>query len=86
MNDKIYAVACEADVMARKEVPDLREIPMYNRVRDKMFAELLIQQCADLAYSQSIYCRGVPWNQVIKQHFDLEITATDLAPYFRTAT
>lgn len=48
------------------------------------FAELIVQECADLAYSHSIYSRGVPWNQVIKRHFDIAITNSDLAPYFRT--
>jgi hypothetical protein len=49
------------------------------------FAELIVQECADLAYSHSIYSRGVPWNQVILQHWHMPITDSDVAPYFTTA-
>jgi hypothetical protein len=48
------------------------------------FAELIVQECADLALSHSIYSRGVPWNQVILQHWDLPITDSDVAAYLRT--
>ena len=48
------------------------------------FAQLIVQDCADLAYSHSIYSRGVPWNQVILRHWDLPIADSDVAPYLRT--
>jgi hypothetical protein len=48
------------------------------------FAQLIVQACADLALSHSIYSRGVPWNQVILQHWSMPIANTDVAPYLRT--
>ena len=48
-----------------------------------LFAQLIIQDCADLAYSHNIYSRGRPWNLVIKEHFGLAIADTDIPPYLR---
>ena len=31
-----------------------------------LFAQLIIQECADLAYSYNIFGRGRPWNLIIK--------------------
>ena len=47
------------------------------------FAELIVQDCADLAYSYNIYGRGRPWNLIIKEHFGQTITDTDIPPYLR---
>jgi hypothetical protein len=48
-----------------------------------LFAELIVKECAELAYSYNIYGRGRAWNLIIKEHFDLPITDTDLPPYLR---
>jgi hypothetical protein len=47
------------------------------------FAELLIQDCADLAYQHNIFSRGRPWNLVIKEHFDIAVTDEDRPPHLR---
>ena len=48
-----------------------------------LFAQLIIQECADLGYSYNIFGRGRPWNLIIKEHFDQPITDTDIPPYLR---
>jgi len=48
-----------------------------------LFAKLIIQDCADLAYSYNIYGKGRAWNLIIKEHFGLPIVDTDLPPYLR---
>jgi hypothetical protein len=48
-----------------------------------LFAELIIQECADLAYSYNIFGRGRPWNLIIKEHFGQPIVDTDIPPYLR---
>jgi hypothetical protein len=48
-----------------------------------LFAKLIVQDCADLAYSYNIYGRGQPWNLIIKEHFGLAIADTDIPPYLR---
>ena len=50
-----------------------------------LFAELLIQECADLAYSYNIYGKGRAWNLIIKEHFGLPIVDTDIPPYLRNS-
>jgi len=76
MNERIRALAHEAG------------LPTYNPegipTKLEKFAQLIVQDCADLAYSHSIYSRGVPWNQVILRHWDLPIADSDVAPYLRT--
>ena len=49
-----------------------------------LFAELIVKDCAELAYSYNIYGRGRPWNLIIKEHFGLAITDADIPPYLRT--
>lgn len=44
MNHKIYELARRADQLAREQIDDLREIPLYNRLRDEIFAELIIKE------------------------------------------
>jgi len=46
MNEQIYKIARQADALARERVPDLREIVLYDRIRDEKFAELIVRECA----------------------------------------
>ena len=48
-----------------------------------LFAQLIIQECADLAYSYNIYGKGRAWNLIIKEHFGQPITDEDIPPYLR---
>jgi hypothetical protein len=48
-----------------------------------LFAQLIIQDCADLAYSYNIFGKGRPWNLIIKEHFDRAITDADIPSYLR---
>jgi hypothetical protein len=50
-----------------------------------LFAELIIQECADLAYSYNIYGKGQAWNLIIKEHFGQPIVDTDIPPYLRNS-
>jgi len=45
VNEQIYKLARQADALAREIVPDLREIVLYNRIRDEKFAELIVGEC-----------------------------------------
>jgi hypothetical protein len=69
---------------------------MFNRLKEQagiqdnpdqegldLFAELIIKECAELAYSYNIYGKGRAWNLIIKEHFDLPITDEDIPPYLR---
>ena len=49
-----------------------------------LFAELIIQECADLAYSYNIFGRGRPWNLIIKEHFGQPVVDADIPPYLRS--
>jgi len=84
MHKRIYELAEQAGAYCESLRGGDCKPPVLDLMNLEKFAALLIQDCADLAYSQSIYCKGVPWNQAIKQHFDIEITDADRAPYFRT--
>ena len=48
-----------------------------------LFAQLIIQESADLAYSYNIFGRGRAWNLIIKEHFGQPIVDTDIPPYLR---
>ena len=48
-----------------------------------LFAELIIQECADLAYRYTIFGKGRPWNLIIKEHFGQPIVDADIPPYHR---
>jgi len=72
MNERIRELARQADAMAREIVTDLREIPIYNKIRDEKFAELIVRECAKEADKQNIFCRGVPWGNWVKKHFGVE--------------
>jgi len=69
---------------------------MFNRLKEQagiqdnpdqegldLFAELIIKECAELAYSYNIYGKGRAWNLIIKEHFGLPITDEDIPPYLR---
>ena len=59
MNERIPQLARQADAMAREIVTDLREIPVYNRIRDEKFAELIVRECARLNLELSYELAGV---------------------------
>jgi hypothetical protein len=48
-----------------------------------LFARLIVQDCADLAYGHNIFSRGRAWNLVIKEHFGIPVADTDIPPYLR---
>ena len=48
MNEQIYKIARQADVLAREIEPNLREIVNYNRIRDEKFAELIVRECIEV--------------------------------------
>jgi len=48
-----------------------------------LFAQLIIQECADLAYTHNIFSHGRAWNLVIKEYFGQPIVDTDIPPYLR---
>jgi len=48
-----------------------------------LFAQLIVQDCADLAYSHNIFSRGRPWNLVVKEHFGIPVADIDIPPYLR---
>ena len=50
-----------------------------------LFAELIVKECADLAYSYNIYGKGRAWNLIIKEHFGLPIVDADIPPYLRNS-
>ncbi len=50
-----------------------------------LFAQLIIQECADLAYSYNIYGKGRAWNLIIKEHFGQPIADADIPPYLRNS-
>lgn len=48
-----------------------------------LFAQLIVQECANLAYSYNIYGKGRAWNLIIKEHFGQPIADADIPPYLR---
>jgi hypothetical protein len=72
MNERIKELARHADAMAREIVTDLREIPIYNRIRDEKFAELIVQECAGVGYDASYYECALNVSNKIKEHFGVE--------------
>jgi len=67
MNERIRQLARQADAMAREIVTDLREIPIYNKIRDEKFAELIVKECAKVA-DKGWEAPGIQ----IKRHFGVE--------------
>lgn len=75
MSDKINALKQQAGI---GDNPDQAGMDL--------FAQLIVQDCADLAYSYNIFGRGRPWNLIIKEHFGQTITDADIPPYLRDTT
>ena len=50
MNEQIRELMQQADSLARAIEPDLKEVVRYNRIRDEKFAELIVRECATLAF------------------------------------
>jgi hypothetical protein len=48
-----------------------------------LFASLIIQESADLAYTYNIFGKGCPWNLIIKEHFGQPIVDSDIPLYLR---
>ena len=48
-----------------------------------LFASLIIQECANLAYTYNIFGKGRPWNLIIKEHFGQPIVDSDVPLYLR---
>jgi hypothetical protein len=74
MNERIKELALQA---GGSHYPDV------NTAQLEKFAELIVQDCADLAYSYNIFGRGRAWNLIIKEHFGLPVVDADLPPYLR---
>ena len=68
MNEQIYKIARQADALARERVPDLREIVLYDRIRDEKFAELLMLECVNAVMDGTK--EGDHYAMRIEQHFD----------------
>ena len=69
----------------------LQELKLKSGIQDNpdqegldLFAQLIVQECADLAYSYNIDGRGRPWNLIIKEHFGQTIVREDIPPYLRS--
>ena len=68
MNEQIYKIARQADALARERVPDLREIVLYDRIRDEKFAELLVLECVNAVMDGTK--EGDHYAMRIEKHFD----------------
>ena len=69
---------------------NLQELKLQAGIQDNpdqagldLFAQLIVQDCANLAYSYNIFGRGRPWNLIIKEHFGLPIVDADIPLYLR---
>ena len=74
MNEQIYKIARQADALARERVPDLREIVLYDRIRDEKFAELIVRECAgrvDNILREKKHGGGTMGDE-IREHFGVE--------------
>ena len=72
MNEKIYKLSKQADDLARTIVPDLRDIPVYNRVRDEKFAELIVKECIELNKQELAFNAFERMLNRYKEHFGVE--------------
>lgn len=87
MNDRIRQLALDAGIGFTLWDDSGREM-IDNYTSEEYlekFAELIVKECADLAYSYNIYGRGRAWNLIIKEHFGFPIIDTDLPLYLRDA-
>jgi hypothetical protein len=82
MNERIEKLAEQAFDKANNGT--ISDIKIPKEFIEK-FAELIVQDCADLAYSYNIFGRGRAWNLIIKEHFGLPVVDADLPPYLRDA-
>ena len=69
---------------------NLQELKLQAGIQDNpdqegldLFSRLIIQECADLAYSYNIFGQGRPWNLIIKEHFGQTIVDADIPLYLR---
>ena len=69
MNERIKLLAEQAFDKANNGT--ISDIKIPKEFFEK-FAELLIRECAAEADKQTIYCRGIPWGQWIREHFGVE--------------
>jgi hypothetical protein len=72
MNEQIYKIARQSDALAREIEPDLREIVRYNRIRDEKFAELIVQECCDVADQVERADMDSYVSKYIRAHFGVE--------------
>jgi len=74
MNEQIYKIARQADALARERVPDLREIVLYDRIRDELFAELIVKECASRVDNilRERKDGGGTMGDEIREHFGVE--------------
>ena len=68
MNEQVYKLARQADALAREIEPDLREIVLYNRIRDEKSAELLVLECVNAVMDGTK--EGDHYAMRIEKHFD----------------
>lgn len=76
MNTRIFLLAQQADQQARTVLPDLREVARYNRIRDEVFAQLIVRECSGIAYEYDIPNLTGPGEFIgnrIKKHFGVEL-------------
>ena len=72
MNEQVYKLARQADALAREIEPDLREIVLYDRIRDEKFAELLVGECCDIADEVERADMDSYVSKYIRAHFGVE--------------
>ena len=53
MNERILELSQQADSMTREIVTDLRETPIYNKIRDEKFAELIVKDIINVLESKN---------------------------------
>jgi hypothetical protein len=72
MNERIPQLARQADAMAREIVTDLREIPIYNKIRDEKFAELIVKECLKLNSKELSITAIERLLPLYREHFGVE--------------
>ena len=78
MNEQIYKIAKQADALAREIEPNLREIVLYNRIRDEKFAELIVRECVESLWTEECYTSDLALKEFLKNskkinlHFGVE--------------
>jgi len=78
MNKKIYKLSKQADALAREIEPDLREIVLYNSIRDEKFAELIVRECVESLWTEECYTSDLALKEFLKNskkinlHFGVE--------------